>query len=290
MGSKRRRCGTCPKSNFSQSASCVTLPAVMSRLAILCWMLALAPIFARDLAAGTDPSPRFRVLALVESGGHHVAFTAAAKPWLKQCGAENGFAVDYLTSTAPITAELLGRYRLVLQLDFVPYGWTPEAKAAFKAYIEQGKGGWVGLHHATLLGDFDGQPLWPWFSDFMGGIHFKNYVPNFSSGRVRVEDKTHPCMQGVPGSFLISKEEWYTYDRSPRPNVHVLASVDESSYSDLSAPRMGDHPVIWTNERVPARNVYIFMGHGPWLLEDKAFTTIFRNAILWAAQPPSASK
>jgi hypothetical protein len=34
---------------------------------------------------------------------------------------------------------------------------------------------------------------------------------------------------------------------------------------------------------VAARNVYIFMGHGPDLLENKAFTTILRNAILWAA-------
>jgi hypothetical protein len=33
-----------------------------------------------------------------------------------------------------------------------------------------------------------------------------------------------------------------------------------------------------------ARNVYIFMGHGPWLLENKAFTGILRNSILWAAE------
>jgi len=75
-------------------------------------------------------------------------------------------------------------------------------------------------------------------------------------------------------------------------NVRVLASVDEGTYSDPAAVRMGDHPVIWTNERMAARNVYIFMGHGPWLFEDKAFTTIFRNAILWAAekQPSAKSK
>jgi len=99
-------------------------------------------------------------------------------------------------------------------------------------------------------------------------------------------------MKDVPESFTISREEWYTYDRSPRANVRVLASVDESSYSDPSAPRMGDHPVIWTNERMAARNVYIFMGHGPWLFENAAFTNIFRNAILWAAekQPLSKSK
>ena len=44
------------------------------------------------------------------------------------------------------------------------------------------------------------------------------------------------------------------------------------------------------NEGMAARNVYIFMGHGPWLFEDKAFTTIFHNAILWAGEKPSLSK
>jgi type 1 glutamine amidotransferase len=89
-------------------------------------------------------------------------------------------------------------------------------------------------------------------------------------------------MKDIPESFVIPKEEWYTYDKSPRPNVHVLASVDESSYSPASDIKMGDHPVIWTNDHMTARNVYIFMGHGPDLFENKSFTTIFRNAINWA--------
>jgi len=247
-------------------------------------VLGLAQPAQTGLARPQPTPPKFRVLALAEAGGHHVAFTAAAKPWLQRLGEENGFAVDYLTNTASITPALLSKYRLVLQLDFVPYGWTHEAQAAFKAYIEEGKGGWVGLHHATLLGEFDGQPMWPWFSDFMGTIRFKNYIPKFSSGTVRIEDRTHPCMNGVPESFVVEKEEWYTYDRSPRDKVHVLANVDESTYSDPSAVRMGDHPVIWSNEHMKVRNVYIFMGHGPWLFENQAFTTILRNSILWAAE------
>ena len=266
----------------------------MKRLSIVCATLALAVSVAQAQSAvsATASAPRFKVLALAESGGHHVEFTKAAKPWLRQCGDVNGFEVDYITNTASITEGFLASYRLVLQLDFVPYGWKPEAMAAFKAYIEEGRGGWVGLHHATLLGDFDGYPMWPWFSDFMGTIRFKNYIPKFASGTVRVEDKAHPCMKNVPETFIISREEWYTYDRSPRANVHVLASVDEATYSDPSAARMGDHPVIWSNDRMAARNVYIFMGHGPWLFENEAFTTILRNAILWAGekQPLSKSK
>ncbi len=241
-------------------------------------------------SSASSPPRTFKILALAEPGGHHVEFTKAAKPWLKKFGEANGFEVDYLTNTASITEDFLTQYRMVLQLDFVPYGWKPEAMAAFKGYVEQGQGGWVGLHHATLLGEFDRQPMWPWFSDFMGSLRFKNYISTFASATVRVEDKAHPCMKGVPESFLIEKEEWYTYDQSPRRNVHVLANVDESTYSPDSKVKMGDHPVIWTNQKMPARNVYIFMGHGPWLFENKAFTTILQNAILWAADKPSSSK
>jgi type 1 glutamine amidotransferase len=45
---------------------------------------------------------------------------------------------------------------------------------------------------------------------------------------------------------------------------------------------MGDHPVVWSNEHVKARNIYIFMGHHPELFQNAAFTTLFNNSILWA--------
>jgi hypothetical protein len=91
-------------------------------------------------------------------------------------------------------------------------------------------------------------------------------------------------MKNVAGSFEITDEEWYTWDKSPRPNVHVLASVDESTYTPNSDIKMGDHPVVWSNQHVKARNVYIFMGHHPDLFDNQAFCAIFHNAILWAAQ------
>lgn len=63
----------------------------------------------------------------------------------------------------------------------------------------------------------------------------------------------------------------------------MLASVNESSYAPDSKIKMGDHPVIWSNESYKARNIYIFMGHHPKLFQNVAFTTIFTDAILWAA-------
>jgi hypothetical protein len=63
----------------------------------------------------------------------------------------------------------------------------------------------------------------------------------------------------------------------------VLASVNESTYVPPSDIRMGDHPVVWTNPHVKARNIYIFMGHHPNLFDNPSYTMLVRNAIFWAA-------
>jgi uncharacterized protein len=114
-------------------------------------------------------------------------------------------------------------------------------------------------------------------------MRFKDYIASFVTGQVTVEDKTHPVMKGVASPFVIENEEWYTYDTTPRPNVHVLASVDEKTYTPFTDKKMGDHPVIWINNHYKARNVYIFMGHRPEHFNNPSFTKIFRNSIFWAA-------
>jgi len=228
--------------------------------------------------------PKFKVLAIAENGGHHILYTKRAKSWLDKLSADSGFTVDYIQNTKPITERFLSQYQVFIQLDYPPYGWGDTAEAAFKNYIEKGKGGWIGFHHASLLGEFDGFNMWQWFSDFMGSIRWKNYIPDFASAKVNVEDKSHPCMKNVPSSFIIQKEEWYTYDKNPRSHVHIIASVDESTYRPDRSVKMGDHPVIWTNDKMAARNIYIFMGHSPDLFDNPAYTTLFSNAIFWASK------
>lgn len=242
--------------------------------------LTLAFLF---ISVAACAQPKFRMLVLAEHDKNHTPFVEAAKPWLDKLAAEQNFAVDYFHDPKLVNDKFLSKYKVIFQMNYPPYMWSDSAKSAFERYIEQGKGGWVGLHHATLLGEFDGYAMWQWFSDFMGSIRFKDYIAGFASGTVNVEKKDHPVMKGLPKQFVIAKDEWYTYDKSPRPNVTVLASVDESTYIPATDQKMGDHPVIWSNPKMKARNVYIFMGHDPVLLQDNNYNKLLQNAILWAS-------
>ena len=225
-----------------------------------------------------------KVLVLTERGGQHGGFTDAGLRWLAAEGVKGNFSITEINNARNITEAYLSQFSLVIQLDFPPYTWPKEAEDAFVKYIEEGRGDWIGFHHATLLGEFDGYPMWQWFSDFMGGVRFKNYIAPLADGTLIVEDKQHPVMKDVPASFVVPDDEWYTYDKSPRPNVHVLANVDESSYTPASDIKMGDHPVVWVNESKKARNVYFQIGHSSKLYETEGFTTMFRNAINWTLE------
>ncbi|MCR8558919.1 ThuA domain-containing protein [Mucilaginibacter sp. BJC16-A38] len=238
---------------------------------------------SKNLVAQTAQRPRFKAIAIAEIGGGHAKFDVAAKVWLTKLAADSNFTIDYISDTKQINKDFLKQYQLFIQLDYPPYPWEKDAQDAFEDYIENGRGGWVGFHHPTLLGVFDGYPMWQWYSGFMGGIEFKLHIPGGTDAKLTVEDRTHPAMKGIAPTF-ITKDEWYIYNKSPRPNVRVIASIDETTYNPAKDVKMGDHPVIWTNEHVKAKNIYIAMGHFPELFDDINFTTLIRNSIFWAAK------
>lgn len=231
--------------------------------------------------------PPQKVLVIAEEGTPHQPFCDAARKWLDSHAKELNIELTYIADLSKLPAGELDKYHLLLQINYPPYNppaaWSKEAGRDFERYIDEGHGSYIGFHHASLLGDiFGAGDMWKWYSDFMGGIRWKNYIAPLADGTVDVEDKAHPIMKNVPDTFRIPKDEWYTYDVDPRPNVHVLAHVDEASYSPASDIRMGDHPVIWTNEKKAARNVYFQIGHSEELFQTPAFVQMFENAIRWA--------
>ena len=227
--------------------------------------------------------PPKRVLVMAERGTGHEEFVVAAQKWLNEHASEWNVTYDFVSDMKEVPKGVIDTYHLIIQLNYPPYAWSEASARDFERYIQDGRGGYIGFHHATLLGDiFDGYKMWQWFSDFMGGIRFKGYIESLADGAVQVEDTSHPVMDGVQHTFIIPQDEWYVYDSNPRPQVHVLAHVDEHSYQPSSDIRMGDHPVIWTNPSVHARNVYFQIGHSAKLFDTPAFCKMFENSVKWA--------
>jgi type 1 glutamine amidotransferase len=227
---------------------------------------------------------KIKVLVLTERGGNHESFVTEGLKWINQYSKQENFEYVEINDAEKITKEFLTGYKLFIQLNYPPYMWTDEAKAAFEDYIDNGKGAWIGFHHASLLGEFDGYPMWQWFSDFLGGIRFKNYVAARVDGEVHIENKRHPVFRKLPSHFNLPGEEWYTFDKNPRDKTEVLATVDENSYKPTTDIKMGDHPVIWTNPQKKAKNIYFLFGHHGGLFEVKEFRQLLTNTMQWAVK------
>lgn len=251
----------------------------MKKILVALFLLVLALC---DTHASRPVVPhKAKILVLTERGGGHEGFVAAALKWLKIFSEKNRFTLKVINHPGELENDSLAAYQLFIQLNYPPYNWTPKTMAAFERYIDEGQGAWIGFHHATLLGEFDGYPMWNWFSEFMGGIRFKSYIAQKATGNVIVETAGHPVMKGLPHLFAIPDDEWYTFDKNPRTKVKVLATVDESSYQPASDIKMGDHPVIWSNPGKKSKNVYFLIGHSASLLATPTFTKMFANAIRW---------
>jgi uncharacterized protein len=244
------------------------------------------PIIFLLLAFNASPAvkaPRFRVLVLAENDQYHTDMAIAGRTWMEKLGADSNFAVDTIKNLDSISPSFLSKYQLFFQLNWWAFRWNKTQEAAFEQYIAAGNG-WIGMHaallcHAVPKPDEDN---WTWYRDFIGGVNFVQH-PAFQKATVIVEDKTHPVTKGLPATFSES-DEWYEFDKNPRPNVRVLVRVDETTYSPINRAAGGDHPEVWTNEKYP-RTLVIAMGHSPDEFKDPVFSMLLRNAVMWAGTP-----
>ncbi len=223
---------------------------------------------------------KVKILVVASSDPDHDPMILAAKQFFKEIASSNQFEIDFTRDANVITENNLANYHVFIQLHLAPFDMTQQQQFALQQFISKGRG-WIGIHAAGLTGKqfIDPQtPYWQWFEKLMGNIVYSPH-PAIQNGNVIIEDRSHPVTKNLPASFTI-RDEWYEFNKSPRLNVHVLASADETSYKP-SKP-MGDHPIIWTNPQYN-RVLYIGIGHDKSICSDPNFTILMRDAILWAA-------
>jgi len=229
---------------------------------------------------------------------------------IRRLGVENGFAVEHTEDPSVFAGDDLDRFGAVV---FLSTTGNPLDDAAERAGLERyirGGGGFVGIHAASDQND-ESQSEWPWFGRLVGA-YFGGH-PLYSSrptgdevcgfggivschdGTVYIEDGEHPATEHLARASSTTPPRWETYDEfygfstNPRGAVHVLATLDESTYLDVPRQvpfgpgRMGsDHPIAWCHEFEGGRSFYTGLGHDTALFENEAYLRHVLGGILWA--------
>ncbi len=216
---------------------------------------------------------RFHVLVFSKTTGFRHSAIEVGVAAVKKLGIKHRFGVDATEDGAVFTTPNLAQYDAVVFMNTNGIDvLNANQKAAFESYIQQG-GGFAGVHSASAT-----EYEWPWYGELVGA-YFDDH-PKRQIAEVEILDRIHPSTAHLPARWE-RFDEWYNYRTNPRGNVHILATVDEKSYSE---GKMGhDHPIVWAHEFDGGRAWYTGLGHTEASYEDTIFLQHLLGGIEWAA-------
>lgn len=281
-------------------------------------VLLLVGVALCPAAARASQPPAYRVLVFTKTAGFAHPSIPDAVDAIEALGDRHGFEVDVTNDAASFGDANLARYAAVVFLhttgNVLP---GAEERGAFERYIRQG-GGFFGVHAAADMGA-DVRTGWPFYRDLVGAA-FKGHtnarvwgpvdvgfgtiyegqvweappdaeplwiyrIVTWEPALVVVEDVDSPAT-GSWGGSVTRSDEWYGFLTNPRPSVHVLASLDESSYEPWDGdmgPGAADHPILWCHRYQGGRSVYNAMGHPAAAWSDPTFLESVLGSIRMAA-------
>ncbi len=241
-------------------------------IAALVVAVAMIPLGAAQADRGHDAGhgghhgKRFSVLIFSKTAAfRHTECIPSGTVAIAQMAAREGFSVDATENAAAFTPENLARYDAVIFLCTTGDVLNADQQAAFEGYIKGG-GGYAGIHSAS-----DTEYDWAWYGGLVGA-YFRDHPgvqgvnQQFQVATMNVEDRSSAATRGLPQRWT-REEEWYNFRSNPRDAVHVLLSVDESTYDPRGysvpggSPPMGDHPIAWCHAYDGGRSFYTALGH-----------------------------
>ena len=268
----------------------------------------------RDDGPRLSKGPKVKALVYHETTGFRHASIPYAIEQLEAYGAANGIDVTADQTSAQFTDEGLAKYDVVIWLSTVggvrgdPPLLTDSEWGAFQRYIENG-GGYAGIHagsdccdesawYGELLGNqarFDSHPGGVGGSpgcigNRPGDPEVVMHTGSCFQAVVETEDDKHPSTRHLPDRWAIS-DELYNFKANPRSTVHVLQTLDESSYDFQPHPfirnwgnLMGaDHPITWCQIYEGARVWYTGLGHDASIYANHDSMAMIVQGIKWAA-------
>jgi type 1 glutamine amidotransferase len=216
------------------------------------------------------PIPRSILVFSKTAGFRHDSIPVGRKALLDM-GIDHGWTMTFTENADEFDAKKLKAYDAIVFLSTTGKFFNPKQEKALVSFIHSG-GGYVGIHAAA-----DAEYDWPWYGQLVGAW-FKHH-PAQQEANVEIEDTTDSATSFLPNPWR-RKDEWYDYKVSPRAHVHVLASLDTTSYADS---QMGpDHPIMWRHEFEGGRSWYTGMGHVLESYSDPNYLKMVAAGIEWA--------
>ena len=231
-------------------------------------------------------------------------FTYRGDKFLKQYALNDGkkYQASKRAKTDPEFKPDFSKYDVVVNnLGYGAADWPAETQAAFIKFINEG-GGLVSIHAADNC-----WPQWREYNEMIGlggwgkrteksgpYVYYDDdgkLVRDESPGKggnhgsqhefeMVVRDTEHPITQGLPKSFLHTKDELYEKLRGPALNMKVLATAFASKKHRGS----GRHePILMTVDYGQGRVFHSTLGHAGYSCECVAFITTFLRGTEWAA-------
>jgi glucose/arabinose dehydrogenase/type 1 glutamine amidotransferase len=193
---------------------------------------------------------------------------------IQALGAANDFTVTHTEDAADFTQANLAQYEAVVFLSTTGDVLNTAQQAAFEAYIQAG-GGYAGVHSAA-----DTEYSWAWYGQLLGA-YFQSH-PAIQQATIKVADHVHGSTAHLPHRW-VRTDEWYNYRINPRGDVHVLMTLDETSYSPGSGAQGFDHPISWYKYFDGGRSWYTGLGHTAGTYAESLFREHLLGGILFAA-------
>ncbi|MEV7344574.1 ThuA domain-containing protein [Streptomyces sp. NPDC093544] len=212
-----------------------------------------------------------RVLVFSKTAGFRHDSIPEGIAAVRELGAADGFTVDATEDAGAFTSRNLARYDAVVFLSTTGDVLNAVQQGAFERYIKRG-GGYVGVHAAA-----DTEYDWAFYGG-LAGAYFQSH-PAIQPATVDVEDHAHPATSALARAWNRT-DEWYNYRSNPRESAHVLASLDESSYT--GGTMSGDHPIAWCQEYRGGRAFYTGAGHTKESYAEPAFRQHLLGGIQYA--------
>jgi len=231
-------------------------------------LLALNPLLRPPDSSTAPPAAPPLLLVFTRTTGYRHASIPTAVVAVRAIGRRDNFTVVATEDPRAFADAPLRRFRAVAFLLTTGTVLNASQRGTLERFVRHG-GGWLGVHSAS-----DTAYTWPFYGRLVGA-YFRRH-PAIQPATVDVTDRRNPATAPLPVVWR-RVDEWYDFRSNPRSRVHVLATVDERSYSGGG---MGpDHPIMWCHEDLGGRAFYTAMGHTIAAYHEPLFLAHLRGAL-----------